>query len=67
MATVVHSDVQMKRTLRDLVGGREVPEAAALAAFRWIRADASIIETANGGVRLRVPVVPRAVKDVRAR
>lgn len=54
-----------KRALRDLIAGREVPRDDAHAAVRWLRADATVMATANGGVRLRVPVVPRTASDLR--
>lgn len=59
------ADLQHKRTLRDMVAGREVKRDDAFAALRWIRGDATVVATSNGGVRLRVPVMPRSAKDLR--
>lgn len=61
------TEQEHKRTVRDLVAGREVQPSAAYAAAKWLRADFHIVETASGGVRLRVPVLPRSTRDVRGR
>jgi hypothetical protein len=55
-----------KRTLRQLILGREVPLEKARDAIDWLRADATVMETSNGKVRLRVPVHPRSATDMRA-
>lgn len=64
MAPVDRAQVY-KRTIRDLIAGREVSVDAAREAMRWLRADAHIVATASGSVRLRVPVFPRSVSDLR--
>jgi hypothetical protein len=58
-------EAQHKKTLRDLIAGREVPHDVAYAAIRWLRADATVVSTSGGGVRLRVPVMPRSATDLR--
>jgi hypothetical protein len=59
------AEQQHKRALRDLIAGREVSSDVAHAAIRWLRADVTVVSTASGGVRLRVPVMPRSASDLR--
>lgn len=56
---------QHKSVLRDLMEGLEVGADVARAAIKWLRADVTVVATASGGVRLRVPAFPRAATDVR--
>ncbi len=65
MALDVQTEKRHKKALRDLVEGLEVTADAAHRAIRWLGADVTVIATANGGVRLRVPVMPRSAVDVR--
>lgn len=62
---MARTEQDLKRTVRDLVAGREVPPLDAHAVARWLRGDFAVVETAAGGVRLRVPALPKATKDVR--
>lgn len=59
------SEQQHKKVIRDMIAGREVTLDDARGVMRWLRADATVVATANGGVRLRVPVMPRAATDMR--
>ena len=65
MAIDVQTERRHKGVLRDLMAGLEADSEAARAAIRWLRADVTVVATANGGVRLRVPVMPRSATDVR--
>ena len=65
MGIAVEVETQHKRTIRDLIAGREVSTEAAHSAIRWLRADATVVSTSSGGVRLRVPVMPRSATDLR--
>jgi hypothetical protein len=65
MAINIEAEKRHRSVLRDLVEGLEAPADAAHAAIRWLRADVTVVATANGGVRLRVPVMPRSATDVR--
>lgn len=58
-------DRQHKSAIRDLIAGREVSLDVARAAIRWLRADATVVSTSSGGVRLRVPIMPRSASDLR--
>ena len=63
-----HDGQQHKLTLRQLILGREVPLEKARGALGWLgrTAEATVIETSNGNVRLRVPVHPRSATDLHA-
>lgn len=65
MAIDVQTEKRHKAVLRDLMAGREAEADAARAAIRWLRADVTVVATANGTVRLRVAVMPRSATDVR--
>lgn len=69
MAEDQHPDSKHKLTLRQLILGREVPLESARAALGWLgrTTEATVIETSNGNVRLRVPVHPRSALDLHAR
>jgi hypothetical protein len=68
MAEDQHPDNKHKLTLRQLILGREVPLERAHEALAWLgrSAEATVIETSNGKVRLRVPVHPRSALDLHA-
>jgi hypothetical protein len=69
MAEDQHPDESKhKLTLRQLILGREVPLEKARDALGWLgrSAEATVIETSNGNVRLRVPVHPRSATDLHA-
>lgn len=59
------SDAHHRRTLRLMLAGREVSVEDADAAMKWLRADATVVATKNGTVRLRVPVLPQGASDIR--
>lgn len=61
------TEAQHKRTLRALIAGRDVTPERARGAIAWLRADATVIPTANGGVRLRVPIHPKTATDLSGR
>jgi hypothetical protein len=61
-------DTQHKKVMQQLILGREVPLEKARAALSWLgrTAEATIVETTNGNVRLRVPVHPKSAVDLHA-
>lgn len=65
MAINVALEKQHRSALKDLMEGLEVGADAARAAIKWLRADVTVVTTASGTVRLRVPAFPRSATDVR--